>query len=74
MSKKKSEQQQLEALTRPQLIALATQKKAMTYKEALARSREELVGALINIKGVLEAFSTALAATCSREDYKEDPE
>jgi hypothetical protein len=44
---------QLERLTRPQLVALVTQRDAMPYQTALASTQEALVDALLEIEGVL---------------------
>lgn len=45
---------QLEALTRPQLVALATQKTEMPFKAICGMSVEALVNTLIDVKSVLK--------------------
>jgi hypothetical protein len=51
---KKHLKAQFEQLSRPQLIALATQRDVMPYREALATSAEDLRAALIGVEGVLK--------------------
>lgn len=44
---------QLNALTRPQLIALATQKEVLPYREAVNETQESLVALCLPVEGVL---------------------
>ena len=46
------------ALTRPQLIALAVQKKAMPYRDILAMTNEELIALMVDIEDVLTPVKT----------------
>lgn len=45
---------QLEELTRPQLVALATQKTELPFKDICGMSVEALVNTLIDVKSVLK--------------------
>lgn len=45
----------LESLSRPQLIAVATQKKVMPYRVATGHTHEYLVMALLDVEGLLKA-------------------
>jgi hypothetical protein len=45
-------------LTHPQLVALATQKKAMPYPDALAKTKEQLADLLWGIEGILKPVKT----------------
>ena len=54
MSKKsKFRREQFEVLTRPQLIALAVQKRVLPYKIADAMTKDQLVSHLISVEGAL---------------------
>jgi len=61
-NKRKHLEAQFKALTRAQLIALATQKEVIPYREAVALSHDELVAALIGIEGVLKPVGTTAEA------------
>jgi len=45
-------------LTRPQLIALAVQKKVMTYQDAAAKTKEQLADLLWGVVGLLKPAKT----------------
>lgn len=45
---------QLDKLTRPQLISLATQKNVLPYREAKIKSKEDLIEACLPVEGVLK--------------------
>jgi len=56
MSKKKRKhfRDQIEALTKAQLVALAVQKEVMPFLIAKGRTKEALVESLIAVEGVLK--------------------
>ena len=45
-------------LTHPQLVALATQKEVLPYREALAKTKGELVALMVDIEGMLTPVKT----------------
>lgn len=71
MSKKKRKhlEAQFAALTRPQLIALATQKEVLPYIIAVGMSTEALVEALIVVEGVLKPVGTGTTAEAPGTAY-----
>jgi len=45
-------------LTHPQLVALATQKEVLPYRDALAKTKGELIALMVDIEGVLTPVKT----------------
>jgi len=56
--KHKSLRIQLEALTRPQLVALAVQKDVLTYQGACDTASEKLVEMFMEVEGILKPQRT----------------
>lgn len=52
--KRKQIKHQLEKLSRAQLVALATQKEVLPYREAKSKDKDSLVEACLPVEGVLK--------------------
>jgi len=70
--KQKHLRQQLEALTRPQLVALAVQKKVLTYQGACDAASEALVEMFMEVEGILRPQRTDGVVPEELEDVMEE--
>jgi len=71
-NKRQKQRQTLLMLSRPQLVALATQKKVLPYRDALAKTKGELIALMADIEGILKPVKTWADAQVDDDPVDDD--